>query len=393
MRIYARFDALMLIFVAVIFSSLAIARSPSPSKGPADLYFLAVGGSSYIDPNFESFNAPKNSAILVAKLLRENGARYGILLTDSKNDDTRISRKDFHDALFKLKKKVRNDGSKNARIIIYIVSHGLADATSNYIYMLPGNVSIDPQPVPQNDVFRLAKRSIFSFDILASMMSFRRDARLEHLDDDLPSNRMSDADGFKRLIEQSQLEAQYSAYLNQKSTSYGNAPFDNAPIPFVVLLDNCYDGFQYELVQPNPVMNLLVQAQYNATLDVGRAYYATQPGQSVATRILPDGLMKDEYKDENSLAPFIGPLAIHLARAMHNRDPDKPMTLRTFDSQILANEMTNSEEYPSPAFAVSAPLREDVAEVDFLPTKKQRMKNWDVMPATGRNKVECCGLR
>ncbi len=382
---------ILLAFAMVMFSLPAIARSPSPLKGPADLYFLAVGVSSYIDPDFKGFKAPRNSAKLVANLLRENGARFGILLTEKKGNDALISRKDVYNALFKLKKKIRSDGSKNARILIYFIGHGLADATSNYLNMLPGNVSIDPQPVPQNDVFRLAKLSVFSLDILTSLMSFRRDPRLEHLDEHLLTDRMSEANGFRRLVEQSQLEAEYSAYLQQKSASYGSAPFDNAPIPFVVLLDNCTDGFQYELVHPNPIMNLMVQAQYNATLDVGRAYYAIQPGQSVTTRILPADLVPHKYKEENALSPFVGPLAIHLARILHNRDPDKPMTLHAFNSAMLSDEMQNSENYPDLAFAAPARLRDDVADVEFLPTKVRRMDKWDEPVATGHGRVNCCG--
>ncbi|MEW7009932.1 hypothetical protein [Lentilitoribacter sp. EG35] len=374
-------------------ASNALARSPSPSKGPADLYFLAVGGSSYIDPDFPSFNAPKKSATLVAKLLRENGARYGILLTDSKNDKTRISRKDVYQALYDLKQKIRRDGSKKARVIIYIVSHGLADKVSNYIYMMPGNLNVDPQPIVQNDVFRLAKRSIFNFDILTSMMSFRRDPRFQHLDDDLTSDRMSDANGFQRLIEQTQLEAQYSDYLNQKAASYGAAPFDNAPIPFVLLLDNCNDGFRYELVQSNPVMQLMVNAQYSATLDAGRAYYAAKPGEMANTMFIPSDLLKEEYEDKNGLSPSVGPLAIHLARVLHNKNPNEAMSLRSFDAEMLSRNIDNSNEYPDPVFAVSTPLREDVADVDFIPTKRQRMKIWQTAPATGTQKVECCKLR
>lgn len=375
----------------------AHARSPAPSQGPSDLYFLTVGGSSYIDADFPSFDAPKFSAEYVGKLLMNAGARHGIILTDGAGDNKSISREDFYSALFELKQRIRMDGSKSPRVIIYVIGHGVADTAANFLFMIPGNLNIRNQPISQNNVFRLAKRSIFSVDILTSMMSFRRDERFEHLDDDLVSDRMSDADGFTRLIEQSQLEANYAAHLDRKAASYGSAPFDNAPIPFLVLFDNCNDGFVTDLVASNPLLNLMVQTQNQASLEFGRAIYAIQPGQIARPRLLPSHLASDEYKyDRNGTltTPSVGPLAIHLGQALSQRDEEKPLSLAKLEKELInANREPSISKYMNPPYTVNATLRSDVGSVDFIPAQKRLMDKPQIWKATGNRPVSCCGPR
>lgn len=173
----------VMIILFGFWSTCASAKSPPPTKGPADLYVLSVGVGRYADRDFSKFDAGRYSAELVSRSLLKAGARYALTLTDEAGQNSYITRDDVLDALRSLKRKIREDRPRAPRILVYLLMHGVADATSNYLFMVPGNLVIEPNPVPQEDVFRLAKATVWNFDLLTSLMTFRMDKRLNHFDD------------------------------------------------------------------------------------------------------------------------------------------------------------------------------------------------------------------
>lgn len=374
------------------------AQSPSPVKGPADLYFLAVGISNHVDQDLGDLPSAKHSAEVVARAMSKAGATYGLLLT-SEPGARPVSKNDVRNALIALKARIRADNAIAPRVLVYVMSHGVADGAGNFVMLFPGNLSVEESPVTQEYAFRLAKRTIWSTDILTSLMTFRRDERLAHLDPDFESDQMSDQLGVLGLAEYGWNQFKRSQEIDRQSSGYGSRPFDNAPIPFVVLLDNCSGGVATNLSNSNSILQALRTEVYGATLDVGRVFYAVEPGKLAAPLALPIDLTDPGDKVELAGAlrsPNVGPLAVHLKNVLQNRDYSRPMSLRQFANSFASSGTKNADdELPkSPYTPLSDlgfdPLRNDVADVDFIPVLTGEVGVYDNYEAQGGKTVRCC---
>lgn len=371
----------------------AMARSPSPEMGPPTLYFLAVGmgQSSFMTP----FEDAGKSADVVARSLLEAGAHYGIVLASGSDRPGRVSRDDVLDALERLKARIRADDPVAPRIVVYVMGHGLADRTAGYEFILPDTLDLAETGVTQNTVFRLARRSVFSIDLLASLMSFRLDDRMAHLDAKVFSeDRFSDlpfGGGF--LIDMSRRYAREQRYLDQKAQSYGTAPFANAPIPFLLLIDNCNTGIRETVAPPNPMLNQLAQSMRDMTLDQGRAFYAVPPGADASPRILPERLTDDDeiiVSNGRAATPVIGPLAIHLRHLVRNTRRAEAMSLEDLAAALASSGLSESADLPPPPHEVPGKLRPDVAKFTFFPAPASPMGEITVLHGTGQGTVRCC---
>ena len=390
----SKFLSLAVFALSLLFGHGAGAKSPAPQQGPSDLYFLAVGAGNHRDNDFPSLEAAANSARLVARSLSDAGARFGIVLTSKPNGSHYVTRRDFLEAMKRLKSKIRRDNSKAPRILVYLIMHGAADDASDYLFMVPDDLVLDQDLVEQKYVFRLAKRSIWNLDILTSLMNFRLDDRLSWLDNFTYSTLLSDKLGplgnLEQLLGLQKLDREFA----RRSNTYGTAPFDNAPVPFVLLMDNCTDGVDYTLVKPNPTLDLFGNATNTATLDGGRAFYAVKPGQVATTLELPKILSTEADLipgiGGRRVRPIVGPLAVHLRNILSKRG-HQSMTLGAF-SQRLSESGRDTPEYllPEPAFQVRASLRKDVASVDFIPKAGHHKTEVVTMAPTGTTQVSCC---
>ena len=392
--IIERFAAIILLAFSPV---LALAQSPSPASGAPDLYFLAVGAANHQDDDVPGFRAARYSTELVARTLHDAGARFGILLTSDPEGEQWVTREDFFQALLRLQRQIREDGSETPRIVVYIMSHGVADEVARYSFMLPDNLIIDEDPIGQEYAFRLAKRAITDIDILAALMSFRLDDRLAWLDGHLQTDLYSDMLGLRGILDHTQRQGAFSQELDRRSSTYGSAPFNNAPVPFVVLMDNCTAGFDYRLSGGNDFFDLLAGQMYAATLNVGRAIYAVPPGQYATTRALPDTLERPDDRVAGpsgaGILPSVGPLAIHLRNVLKSHDGASAMTLQEFSRRILHSpSLYPTDDLPEAPFHPDALLRPDVASTWFIPSQPGKHSGIvnRIEPSLNRAPSLCC---
>ncbi|MGI9505081.1 MAG: hypothetical protein ACR2RE_18710 [Geminicoccaceae bacterium] len=340
--------------------------------------------------------AARRSAELVARSLMQAGARHGIVLTSGPNESKYVTRDDVLSAFERLKFKIREDGATAPRLLVYVLMHGVADDANDYLYMLPDDLVIEGnENIKQDYAFRLAKRSVWNIDILSALMNFRLDERLNHFDDFVYSSLLSDKLGFAGVIEQGWNTYRFGVELDRKKRGYGTTPFNNAPIPFVLLIDNCTGGFDYNLVEPNAYLDGFVDQVYDATLDAGRAFYAVKPGYTATTQELPIELASEADMVKSirgdPVTPYVGPLAIHLKNVLASKDAGRPMSLLEFADRFASSGTQNSDTaLPEPPFSVDATLREDVATVEFLPAADRTDGTHQVVAPTGLSTISCC---
>ena len=384
-----------IVFAALLlWNGVAFAQSPDPERGPAELYFLAVGAADYTDPDFNPPVPSHQSAEVVARALMDAGAKYGILLTSSPKADGTVTRDSFHAALTRLKKRIRTDRAKAPRVIVYIMTHGAADPASNYLFMAPDNLVIEEPLVKQDHVFRLARRSIWNFDVLTALMNFRMDERLSHFDNFVYSSLMSDRLGLAMIAEQGAKLLRFKQDLDQKAAGYGPKPFNNAPIPFVVLFDNCTNGFEANLVEPNPLLDLFTRQVNSATLDGGRAFYAVPPGEMAAPMELPEALASPGDRVEirgRSVRPNVGPLAIHLKNVLSMSGNGGAMTVDEFASAFRSSGADDPDNVlPDAPYEAREALRPGVAAAEFIPARSSARGEVERIGASMADPVSCC---
>lgn len=387
--------ARFVVFAALLFwNGVALAQSPDPVHGPAELYFLAVGAADHSDPDFNPPVPSHRSAEVVARALTDAGAKYGILLTSSPDAGGQITRDSFHAALTRLKMRIRTDQAKAPRVIVYIMTHGAADPASNYLFMAPDNLVIEEPLVRQEHVFRLAKRSIWNFDVLTALMNFRMDERLSHFDNFVYSSLMSDNLGFAMIAEQGVNLLRLNQKLDRKSAGYGPQPFDNAPIPFVVLFDNCTNGFEANLVERNVLLDQFARQVHSATLDGGRAFYAVPPGEVAAPMELPEALASPGDRVEvrgRSVRPNVGPLAIHLKNVLSASGNGGAMTVEEFASAFRSSGADDPDDsLPGAPYETPAALRPGVATAEFIPARSSVRGEVERVAASSADPVRCC---
>ncbi len=386
----------MVIAAFLLWNSVVFAQSPDPARGPPELYFLAIGVANHSDPDFDPPVPSHHSAEVVARALTQAGAKYGILMTSSPEAGGAVTRESFFAALMRLKKRIRADRAKAPRVIVYIMTHGAADPASNYLFMAPDNLVIEEPLVRQEHVFRLARRSIWNFDVLTALMNFRMDNRLSHFDNFVYSSLLSDQLGFAGIAEKGAKLLRFSRELDRKASGYGPKAFDNAPIPFVVLFDNCTNGFEANLVQPNPLLDQFTRQVHNATLDGGRAFYAVPPGEAAAPMELPEALASPADRVEirgRSVRPNVGPLAIHLKNVLTASGNGGALSFDEFASAFRSSGAEDPDDVlPSIPYETRAALRPGVATAEFIPAGSSDRGEVERVTASSAVSVRCCRM-
>jgi hypothetical protein len=157
-----------------------------------DVYFLAVGSGSYMTSEEEGVKGlsripgAAKSAKAVGELLERGGSTFGIALV---SDETHVvGEKDIVDALSRVFAEIRKRHPAHPLLVFYFAGHGISEGLSWYHFSLPGNVLF------RGDISR--EVSLYS----AALSNFTLNA------------------------------AMLVAWLR------------DANVPFMVLLDSCYDG-------------------------------------------------------------------------------------------------------------------------------------------------------
>jgi len=203
----------------------------------------------------------------------------------------------------------------------------------------------------------MAARTIWNFYILAELRTFQK------LESSLgfpspirrPTLLLSVGDILSHIrahIENGSKEVEETEELNDQS------------IPFLILMDMCSSGGHYNLSASPATEVALTNEIYRSALDIGRLYYAVKPGENIGMFELPCRLHWPEdlvWGRSRKRLPILGPLAIHLRKAMANRHLRGPLTLTMLHEMLMAEE----PGIPSP-FAIDAPLRADVRNLEFF---------------------------
>ena len=316
--------------------------------------------------------ASASSAGVVARALIGAGARFGYVLVSRPGEVGFITREDTRAAFARLKARIRADGALAARIIVYAMSHGVGDAPGRQTFLLTDDLRIAEPEISQGHVFRLARRAIWSVDLLAALMNFRLDPFFEELDPMLESDLFSDREGIVGLIEHAQNLAERGRRLAESRTQLGSRSVNNAPVPFLLLLDNCAFGVAADLVGTNSYLNFLTEQYFRATLDVGVAFQAAPFGVGAPVLPLPSPLTDPEDMirgiNGNPISPWVGPLAVHLKSVVEARDPSQAMTLEALAAALSrAGSDLPESGLPSNPSQLPSYLRADVGQVAFLP--------------------------
>lgn len=377
----------------------AQARPPLPS-GPTQLYFIAIGSQDYayadraFDHPFERVFAPEHSAKRVAEQLLRAGATYGILLTsdaDGKPGIGRVSREDIYRALFDLKARIRKDQASNPRILFYFMGHGLGDAPTKFGYLIPGNLVFE-RMASQTYVFRLLRYAVPDFDVIAALATFRLAAPMAYLDEFAPTQVMPDpsslADVMKKTARANELTQK-----DEANRVAGRYPVEGtAPVPFIVLFDNCYGGIVADLIgttEASPIARTLfenMERDMAETQSDGLVAYATTPGSAVGD--YPD----PAYADADE-PPLVGPLAARLFEVMNGRHEGEAISLRQFRDRYFAPTSLRSQgssiDLPRP-YSVNSTISE-VLDAPFFPAFRPASTGFlETRTGSGEKVLACC---
>jgi hypothetical protein len=276
------------------------------------------------------------------------------------------------------------------------MSHGVGDAAGRQTFLLTDDLRIVEREISQSHVFRLARRAIWSSDLLVSLIKFRLDPFYEELDLMFESDLFSDRTGFIGLAQHAQNLRERDRQLAESRARLEGRAVDNGPVPFVLLLDNCALGVGTDLVGSNSFLDLFTEQYFRATLDVGVAFQAAPFGVGAPVLPLPTSLTDPEDFVEgvnnNPVPPWVGPLAVHLKSVLAARDLSRPMTLGAL-AHAMANAGSELPDSGLPSNPTQLPdyLRADVAQVAFFPERisKSRGTFEYITPRNGSLQL-CC---
>ncbi|MEM1318013.1 MAG: hypothetical protein AAGF29_07090, partial [Pseudomonadota bacterium] len=182
--------------------------------------------------------------------------------------------------------------------------------------------------------------------------------------------------------------------LDRKAAQYGTKAFNNAPIPFIALFDNCTNGFDTNLVERSRLLDQFARQVHNATLDGGRAFYAVPPGQVAAPMELPQALASAEDRVEirgRSVRPNVGPLAIHLKNVLSALQEGEAMTVGEFAEAFRSSGSADpSDVLPSAPYETRAALRQGVASAELIPMRSSVRGKVERIAASKAGPVRCC---
>jgi hypothetical protein len=276
----------------------AMAITTADAQSRFDVYYLAIGSQDYIEvpaPThaFPSIDGVRKSARAVADVFANAGSRYGVLLVSGENQLIGVS--DVYSALDKINAKLRSDRPANPLIVYYFAGHGISEGISWNHFSVPGN---------------LAYRGALS---------------------DLDLQVIGDA-------------AIYTADLVDR--------LEKTKLPFLVILDNCYEGKARNFNSPvlsKPAQQSLTQSAnvlkfMNEFHDTYPVLFSTEPGTTVTTA--PDP------RDPSPQVTGVAPLARRIL-IMRKQSPNQ-VRLGDFISRMTSAQLDGTTKA---AVTHSAPVK------------------------------------
>jgi len=383
-------------------AATSAANRPSPQDRPASLYFLAIGAEEYdfLPSNKVSpVRAPRNSAKRVADLLLKLGAKDGILLTGNPDQQgsSYVTREDVADAITELKRRIRQDRPAAPRIVVYFMGHGIGDEVGRYLYMLPENFGLaEARSARQTTTLRLIKSTIWNFDLVSALVNFRMHPSMVHFDDFLPSQIMPDMSDRKDAVEAIRRSQELVEIDEERRATNAYAAEGNAPVPYLVLFDNCYGGLTKDLIGSAPRFGALVDSMVSDLETDGIVLYAARPGDVVWDYYDPEAAPdQDDARNDR-----LGPLAYRLVLAAKSLDRSASITLPGLVKQMrnvhaLSKQPSDLRGEKAPVqipepYSVSR-LDDDVARVEFLPTSSiGGPARYQTIYGSGSEVAACC---
>ncbi|MEL7115105.1 MAG: hypothetical protein AAGP08_05855 [Pseudomonadota bacterium] len=334
------------------FCSVALAQNrPSPKIQPDGLYFLSVGIGEYLQgTGDELLDSAENSAERVAEALMDAGADYGIVLRSRIIDGqlrNAVTRDDILNAIFDLKARIRADGAQAPRIVVYAMGHGYGDPQLNMLFLQPGDVNVPPELRGQMGVSRLVQQTVWNIDLVAAMITFRVHPSMDYMDRFLPTKIMPDLTNPMSGLSVARFAMEMQTAEEQRRRAGAFPPEGNPPVPYILLLDNCFNSIKRDLVVDAGPVASLIQATLDTTINEGLVYYAAPPGEERNPVPLPDALGGGQ----------VGPLGLRLVSAL--RDLATPATLSEVEQSLLSVDTVAS-------YRVGDPLVADVARTVFF---------------------------
>jgi hypothetical protein len=310
---------------------IVASSSASAQTNRYQVYFVSVGSGWYAPAqskgvhDFSRIAGANKSAALVADGLISGGAEYGIELTS--DDGSFVTTGDIAKALQRVEAKIAAQKPVNPLLVFYIASHGLSEGIAWSHFSIPGNFGYRGDP-DKLDIDALSKTTLYAGSLV----------------DDL----------------------------------------EKLHIPFLVLLDSCYDGqekhFEPVVLSAEVTRNLndvgAALRVMNEFRDTYPVLFSTTPGQPVAT-------VKNPVAPDSPV--YIGPLARRFRLSTSQRlAGGHVLTLATF-----VGDMTSPSLDSSTTPAITHSKTPEGAGATFLVVSGEK-HTIDSMLGSGTRMNVCC---
>jgi hypothetical protein len=140
-----------------------LAIGPARAQERFRTYFVAVGNSNYVTPaasalhGFPSLSGANSSARTVARILHDNGAVAGVALTSAPN--RYVSKADFERALDDMTRIAHSERSTKPFLVVYFAGHGISEGVAWNHFSLPGDFAYG-KPLQHLDIEALGRSTI-----------------------------------------------------------------------------------------------------------------------------------------------------------------------------------------------------------------------------------------
>jgi hypothetical protein len=284
--------SIVAISLTLVISTFGRAVASNPA-GAFAVYFVSVGSSDYIQPDkpgevgFTSVDGANKSARLVGKLLSEGGASKGIVLNSALGHF--VGLQDIRAAINAIQTQLKTDrGVPNPFFVFYFAGHGISDGIAWNHFSVPGNF------LYTGDVYNL------NIEALA--------------DETLYADSLADQ-------------------------------LDKAKVPYLAILDTCYDG--KPAILESPVLSERAMQNIKDTADalkvinqfrqVNPVLFSTEPGTTVETVPDPDD------PSSNRVAPLARRIMLVLDKASKDH---QTLTLENFLDDLRASDLDQNTKPP-----------------------------------------------
>jgi hypothetical protein len=139
-------------------------------------FFLSVRNSQYIQPRipgvhgFGELSGANSSARVVADILSRNGAVAGITLTSG--GGRYVGKPDFDSALAAVARRMQAARAANPLLVVYFVGHGISEGIAWNHFSVPGNF-VYGAPLTRLDVEELASHTIHAASVADDLDKLR----------------------------------------------------------------------------------------------------------------------------------------------------------------------------------------------------------------------------